>query len=202
MRAGAASPIPRCLRMPSRNRCASTPPPSASAAACKKDTELHGQTMRAGDFVCLAYGSGNRDERQYPEPGRLRHRPQAARPSGLRRRRPCLPRRFHRRLAARLAFDEFHKAIPEYTPVETQICLGCRPRRSAARWNFNWRGREMTPQHPCENLSALAAKLVVMAGLGPAIQQHGDSVAFCMDGREPGHDSGGNTAAVRYFRAL
>ena len=22
--------------------------------------------MRAGDFVCLAYGSGNRDERQYP----------------------------------------------------------------------------------------------------------------------------------------
>ncbi len=61
----------------------------------------------------------------------------------------------------------------------------------------------MTPQHPCENLSALAAKLVVMAGLGPAIQQHGDSVAFCMDGRvKPGHDSGGNTAAVRYFRAL
>ena len=34
----------------------------------QKDTELHGQTMRAGDFVCLAYGSGNRDERQFPNP--------------------------------------------------------------------------------------------------------------------------------------
>jgi cytochrome P450 len=33
-----------------------------------KDVTLHGQTMKAGDFVCLAYGSGNRDERQYPDP--------------------------------------------------------------------------------------------------------------------------------------
>jgi cytochrome P450 len=33
-----------------------------------KDVTLHGQTMKAGDFVCLAYGSGNRDERQYPNP--------------------------------------------------------------------------------------------------------------------------------------
>jgi hypothetical protein len=35
-----------------------------------KDVTLHGQTMKAGDFVCLAYGSGNRDERQYPDPDR------------------------------------------------------------------------------------------------------------------------------------
>ncbi len=33
-----------------------------------KDTELHGQTMRTGDFVILAYGSANRDERQFPNP--------------------------------------------------------------------------------------------------------------------------------------
>ena len=26
-----------------------------------RDLELHGQAMKAGDFVCLAYGSGNRD---------------------------------------------------------------------------------------------------------------------------------------------
>ena len=32
----------------------------------QRDVELHGQTMKAGDFVCLAYGSGNRDERQFP----------------------------------------------------------------------------------------------------------------------------------------
>ena len=32
-----------------------------------KDVELHGRTMRAGDFVCLAYGSGNRDERHFAD---------------------------------------------------------------------------------------------------------------------------------------
>jgi cytochrome P450 len=30
-----------------------------------RDVEMHGQTMKAGDFVILAYGSGNRDERQF-----------------------------------------------------------------------------------------------------------------------------------------
>ena len=34
----------------------------------RRTSTLHGQTMRAGDFVCLAYGSGNRDERQFPNP--------------------------------------------------------------------------------------------------------------------------------------
>ncbi len=33
-----------------------------------KDVTLHGQTMKAGDFVILAYGSANRDERKYPNP--------------------------------------------------------------------------------------------------------------------------------------
>lgn len=32
-----------------------------------KDVELHGQQMRKGDFVVLAYGSANRDERQFPD---------------------------------------------------------------------------------------------------------------------------------------
>ena len=30
-----------------------------------KDTVVHGVEMRAGQFVCLAYGAGNRDERKY-----------------------------------------------------------------------------------------------------------------------------------------
>ena len=33
-----------------------------------RDTELHGRTMRAGDKVALAFGSGNRDWRRFPEP--------------------------------------------------------------------------------------------------------------------------------------
>jgi cytochrome P450 len=32
----------------------------------QQDHPLHGRTMRAGQFVCLAYGSANRDERQFP----------------------------------------------------------------------------------------------------------------------------------------
>jgi len=34
----------------------------------QKEIALHGQTLKPGDFVCLAYGSGNRDERQFPDP--------------------------------------------------------------------------------------------------------------------------------------
>ena len=61
-----------------------------------KDVELHGQTMKEGDFVCLAYGSGNRDERQYPDPDLLRRPSQAARSPGFRRRRACLSRHVDR----------------------------------------------------------------------------------------------------------
>ena len=32
-----------------------------------RDVELHGQRMRKGDYVVLAYGSANRDERQFPD---------------------------------------------------------------------------------------------------------------------------------------
>lgn len=35
-----------------------------------RDVELHGLTMQAGDFVCLAYGAANRDERKFPDPDR------------------------------------------------------------------------------------------------------------------------------------
>ena len=31
-----------------------------------RDVELHGQVMRKGDYVALAYGAANRDERQFP----------------------------------------------------------------------------------------------------------------------------------------
>ena len=32
-----------------------------------RDINLHGETMKQGDFVCLAYGSGNRDDRQFAD---------------------------------------------------------------------------------------------------------------------------------------
>ena len=33
-----------------------------------RDVELHGQQMKAGDFVCLCYGAANRDPRQFANP--------------------------------------------------------------------------------------------------------------------------------------
>ncbi len=54
---------------------------------------LHGQTIGAGDKVALAFGSGNRDGRKFPDPDTLRYRPPAARPSRLRLRQAFLPRR-------------------------------------------------------------------------------------------------------------
>lgn len=33
-----------------------------------RDVELHGQQMKAGDFVCLCYGAGNRDPRKFTDP--------------------------------------------------------------------------------------------------------------------------------------
>ena len=87
----------------------------------KKDTELYGQTMRAGQFVCLAYGSGNRDERQYPnaEVYDISRKPRGhlGFGGGV---HACLGASIGR-LAVRLAFDEFHKAIPDYTRVDEQL---------------------------------------------------------------------------------
>jgi len=36
-----------------------------------RDTELHGQTIRAGEKVVLWYASSNRDETLYEDPGRF-----------------------------------------------------------------------------------------------------------------------------------
>ena len=87
----------------------------------QKDVALHGQTMRAGDFVCLAYGSGNRDERQYPEPDTYditrKPRGHLGFGGGV---HACLGTAIAR-LSVKLAFDEFHKVFPDYQRVEKQL---------------------------------------------------------------------------------
>ena len=83
-----------------------------------QDVELHGQHMRAGDFVCLAYGSGNRDDRQYPNPDSTTSRASRAAISASAAR--CTPASAPRiaRLSIAIAMDEFHKVVPEYRRVE------------------------------------------------------------------------------------
>lgn len=86
-----------------------------------KDVTLHGETMREGDFVCLAYGSGNRDERQYPDPDvydiARKPRGHLGFGGGV---HACLGTAIAR-LAVKIAFDEFHQVVPEYRRVAEQL---------------------------------------------------------------------------------
>lgn len=86
-----------------------------------KDVELHGQVMHEGDFVCLAYGSGNRDERRFPGPDTylLSRRPKGhlGFGGGV---HACLGGAIAR-LALKIAMEEFHAAIPDYARVEAQL---------------------------------------------------------------------------------
>ncbi len=87
----------------------------------QKDVELHGQAMHAGDFVCLAYGSGNRDERQFPNPDTYdiarKPRGHLGFGGGV---HACLGNAIAR-LSVKTAFDELHKVIPEYHRVYEQL---------------------------------------------------------------------------------
>lgn len=86
-----------------------------------RDVTLHGQTMKEGDFVCLAYGSGNRDERQYPDPDRYdiarKPRGHLGFGGGV---HACLGTAIAR-LAVKIAFEEFHKVVPDYRRVADQL---------------------------------------------------------------------------------
>lgn len=86
-----------------------------------KDVSLHGQTMKEGDFVCLAYGSGNRDERQYPDPDRYdiarKPRGHLGFGGGV---HACLGTAIAR-LAVKIAFEEFHRVVPDYRRVADQL---------------------------------------------------------------------------------
>jgi len=83
--------------------------------------ELHGQAMRAGDFVVLAYGSGNRDERQYrdAEVYDLARRPRGHLGFGGST-HACLGATVAR-LATAIAMEEFHKVVPEYHRVDQAL---------------------------------------------------------------------------------
>jgi len=87
----------------------------------QKDVTLHGQTMRQGDFVCLAYGSGNRDERQFANPDvyDLDRKPKGhlGFGGGV---HACLGNAIAR-MALKIAFEEFFKAIPEFKRAHEKL---------------------------------------------------------------------------------
>jgi cytochrome P450 len=89
--------------------------------------ELHGQTMKAGDFVCLAYGSANRDERRFAESDiyDLLRRPKGhlGFGGGV---HACLGSTIAR-IATRIAIEEFHKVVPDYSQAESADALRWMP---------------------------------------------------------------------------
>lgn len=86
----------------------------------QKDVTIHGQTMKQGDFVCLAYGAGNRDERQFANPDvyDINRKPKGhlGFGGGV---HACLGSAIAR-MAIIIAFEEFFKVIPEFHRVQEQ----------------------------------------------------------------------------------
>ncbi len=85
------------------------------------DVALHGQMMKKGDFVCLAYGAGNRDERVFENPDiyDINRKPKGHLGFGGGT-HACLGTAIAR-LSVRLAFDELLQAIPRFTQAEPTL---------------------------------------------------------------------------------
>ena len=86
-----------------------------------RDVEAHGQTMKAGDFVMLAYGSGNRDERQFPNPDvydiARKPRGHLGFGGGV---HACLGTSLAR-LACKISFEELLARYPDFARVEAEL---------------------------------------------------------------------------------
>ena len=86
-----------------------------------QDKTLHGQTMKTGDFVCLAYGSGNRDERKFPDPDiyDIDRRPMGhlGFGGGV---HACLGASIAK-LGSQLCMEEFLAVIPDFQRVEADL---------------------------------------------------------------------------------
>ena len=79
-----------------------------------RETYLHGQTLRSDDKVALAFGSGNRDERKFPDPDRfdIDRRPQGHLGFGSGK-HFCLGSQMAR-LVTEVAMRRFLERVPDY----------------------------------------------------------------------------------------
>jgi cytochrome P450 len=86
-----------------------------------RDTTLHGQTMKAGQFVCMAYGAANRDERQFAEPDNydIRRKPRGhlGFGGGV---HACLGSMVAR-LAVKIIFEEFLAVFPDFSRAQQSL---------------------------------------------------------------------------------
>ena len=86
-----------------------------------EEITLHGQTMKAGDFVMLAYGSANRDERMFANPDVYDITRKPKRHLGFGGGvHSCLGSMLAR-VACQIVFEEFLAAIPEFSRIEEHL---------------------------------------------------------------------------------
>jgi cytochrome P450 len=86
-----------------------------------RDHAMHGQQMHAGDFVCLAFGSANRDERQYPDPDTYDiHRRTKGHLGFGGSVHLCLGTTIAR-MSVKIAMKEFHDVVPDYERVHDTL---------------------------------------------------------------------------------
>jgi cytochrome P450 len=86
-----------------------------------RDTMLHGETVHAGDKVALAFGSGNRDHRKFPDPDRfdIDRRPQGHLGFGSGK-HFCLGSQMAR-LVTEVAMRRFLERVPDYHLTIDQV---------------------------------------------------------------------------------
>lgn len=86
-----------------------------------RDVELHGQVMKAGDAVILAYGSANRDERMFDNPDVYDITRKPKRHLGFGGGvHACLGSMIGR-LATQIAFEELLRVVPEFTRIDAEL---------------------------------------------------------------------------------
>lgn len=85
------------------------------------DVDLHGQTMKAGDAVILAYGSANRDERMFADPDSYDITRRPKRHLGFGGGVHSCIGSMLARVATQVTFEEMLTAIPEFTRVDETL---------------------------------------------------------------------------------
>jgi cytochrome P450 len=77
--------------------------------------------MKAGDFAMLAYGSANRDERMFPDPDIYDITRKPKRHLGFGGGVHACLGSMLARVACQVAFEEFLKAVPEFTRADAEL---------------------------------------------------------------------------------
>ncbi|MGA9596207.1 MAG: cytochrome P450 [Acidimicrobiia bacterium] len=86
-----------------------------------RDHTMHGQSMKMGDFVCLAYGSANRDERQYPDADVYDIDRSTKGHVGFGGGTHICLGTTIARMSVKIAMKEFHDVVPEYRRVHEDL---------------------------------------------------------------------------------